>query len=42
MSEYKKDKQRVLKHFRNKQKYGRKPYFLARSKILFIENNNFT
>ena len=31
---YKKDKQRVMKHFRNKQKCGRKPYFLARSKIL--------
>ena len=31
-----------MKHFRNRQECERKPYFLARSKILFIENNNFT
>ena len=31
-----------MKHFRNKQKCECKPYFLEKSKALFIENNNFT
>ena len=32
---------KIMKHFRNKQKCEYKPYFLERSKTLFIENNNF-